>query len=601
LEERVALYNERKKKRAPEFARALEIKAAYNAEIVIPLPEMDKSEKPAVANLLNLGLDQTALRIASTEPDPYYAPLRPGFDKWEELAEGQRKATLGWYDMNDLVLRSGRVARRFIGYSMSSTLVVPDFMRKIPKWQYMDPLLAFPAPTADPDDMCPEDCIFAYDKPLRWVKYNYPDAFNAIARRRNDTDDLDKLFTVIEYNDCDIWTLDLIGESKRPYDETIQGVEAYNLMETVNKAGQCLAVVPGRVTLDTPQGQFDGMLGMYQQQAMLQALSVIATKKGIFKDEWLIARANEVPKIIQMADGLKGKIGIIQGGDIKEMPLDPSYMTPQMIDRLERYQRVEGGIPAQFGGETTTNVRTGRMGDSILGSQIDFTVQEAQKVLAKAREEETKRAIALDKGYWGSKQKSFYVPWKGSVERFDYKPDDLWETDNVKVTYAHAGVDENGRTIEIGQLLGMELISKSEARKRHPLIQDPDLMGEEVIKEGLEQAVLTSVQQMAAQPGAHYEDVARIAELVTQQDMTIIQAVLQVQKEAQQRQAGVDENGMPMAVPSGSPPTMPGLNAPGQGAEAASVQGPSQTLQNVGNLFSRLRQPQMTVAAERGA
>jgi len=586
----VSLYHERQIKRAPEFASALDVRDHYNGDVVVPLPELDKSEKVAVARLLNLGLDQTSMRIASTQPEPYFAPLRPGFDNQEQAAEDRHKCVLGWWDMNNMEIKDARRARHFIGYGISPSLIVPDFKRKIPKWEIRDPLMTYPAPSSDRDDMTPDNCIFAFHQSATWLRINYPDAYARIARMRGPNENPDNLFEILEYIDDEDWVLGVIGSKRDPWDQTINGTECEELVRTPNKAGICTAVIPGRVTLDRKQGQYDGMLGMFQQQAMLQALSVIATKKGIFKDEWVVARANEVPKIIRMANGLQGEIGIISGGDIKEVPLDPSYMSPQMIDRLERYQRVEGGVPAAFGGETTTNVRTGRMGDNILGATIDFTVQEAQKVLAKARQEENKRAIAIDKAFW-KKPKSFYVPWDGSSVRLDYTPEKLWVSDEHRVTYAHAGVDENGRTVEIGQLLGMNLIPKSEARRLHPLIQNPREAGEMVVKEQIDQALLAGIQQAASQPGANIADFARISQLVTQNGTDLAQAILDVQKEAQARQAPQDAQGADTTVDPNSPDAQPGMAAPGQGAEAAaqsSIPPQSPSMQNLSFLLRGL-------------
>lgn len=596
----VALLHERRKRQGLLMARALDVREQYNGDVVIPLPELDRYEQNAVANLLTRGLDQIAMRSTSTQPEPRFPSMRPGFDKHDKAAADRRTAMLGFWDMNRLPIREGRQYRRFYGYGRAASVIVPDLKLNIPRWEFRDPLMTYPAPSQDPDEMTPCDCIFTYHQTGRWLKYNYPNAWNAVARRRGLEETLDELFEIVEYIDDEVIVLGVLGSKRSYYETTIDGMTAMELVRLDNRAGVCTAVVPGRVTLDKPMGMYDGMLGMYHTQSMLQALGIIATKRGIFKDQWLVARQGEIPRVVQMADGVTGELGIIQGGDIKTEPLDPSYMVPQMIDRIEQYQRQEAGIPEQMTGSGPTNSRTGRASDAILSATVDFTVQEAQKIMAYARQEEDKRAIAVDKGYFTG-SKSFYVSWNGENKSIDYDPQELWETDNHKVSYSRAGVDENGLTIEIGQLLGLELIPKQQAREMHPRIDDPVRAAELVMKEGLESAVLSSVQQMASQPGAHYADVARIAQLVTQNNKSIIEAVMQVQDEAQKRQAAVDEQGQPATVQPGSPEAQPGLSAPGQGMEQpTSVEGPSANLQNLGNLFSRLRQPQMAIASERG-
>jgi hypothetical protein len=605
FDEIVALYHERRRQRAPEFAIAEDVRRQYDGDVVIPLPGLDQAERPGVANLLSLGLDQTAMRVNSTSPDMYFSPTRQG-KKEEKDAETRHKAMVNIHEANNLDIKDGRRARLFIGMATAPMLITPDFKLRIPRYELLDPLRTYPAPTSDYDDMCPCDVIFSFDRPLGWLKQRYPEAMFLLARVRGEQEKDTDLFTVLQYVDDEEIVMGVIGKRSDPIYERMdgsywEGQPSVEMMRAPNKADQCTVIVPGRTTLGRRHGQFDGMLGMYQQQAMLQALSVIATKKGVFPDEWIIARANETPEIVRVANGLKGQIGEIIGADIKVQPTDPSYQTPQMIDRLERYQRVDGGVPAQFGGENPTNVRTGRASDGALSATIDFTVAEAQKVLARSRQYENKAAIAVDKAYWNG-PKSFYVSWKGETKSLEYRPKDLWKTDEHKVKYAHAGVDENGRTIEIGQMLGMELIATPEARRLHPLIDDPDKAGDEVMYEAIQKAMLSGLQTAAAQPGANVADFAVIMKKVKYGDKDLADAIIETQQEAQQRQASQDSQGQPTGVDPNSPEAQPGLAAPGQGAEAgiASVAGPSQGVSNVADLFARTRQPARITAAEQG-
>lgn len=597
----VALYYERKQRLSPHIIRAMEVKDQYNGDVVVPLPELDANERPAVANILSQGLDQTAMRISSTQPNPLFPPLKPNIKKSEEEARQRRQATLAWWSMNKMKIQDRRRARQLIGYGAAPVMLRPNFDRSIPTWHVRDPLTTFAADNYDPDCMTPDDCIFTFYQPLKWLRSHYPVAANMIQRRPNERPD--DMYELIEYVDGEVIVLGLLGAKRSSPSVDLNGAEMLELERIPNLAGVCTAVIPGRVNLDRLQGQFDGMLGLFLQQQKLQALAVIATERGIFKNEWLIARPGEVPKVIQEADGRHGITGQVQGGDLREVATDPSYMTNPMIDRLERYQRVEGGIPSEFGGESGSNIRTGRRGDAILSAVVDFPVQEAQEILAHGREEEDKRAIAIDKAYFGAKQKSFYINWKGENARVDYVPKELWTTDDHTVSFSHAGTDVNGLSILIGQLLGMGLMSKKYAMQTHPLIEDAERMHDEVIGEGLEQAVLAALQQQASQPGANLADIARISQLVVTNKQELIDAVLLVQKEAQERQATQDAQGNSTAVDPNSPEAQPGLAAPGQGAEAGTtaIQGPTPDMQNLANLLGSLRRPQMSLASEQPA
>ena len=109
---------------------------------------------------------------------------------------------------------------------------------------------------------------------------------------------------------------------------------AVELERVPNPIGECPVVFAQRISLDDSQGQFDGILGMYQMQARLMALEVIAVQKGVFPDTWLIGRQGETPQIVNPADGLTGEVGVVRGGDLRDVQTQPGYMTNPTIDRL---------------------------------------------------------------------------------------------------------------------------------------------------------------------------------------------------------------------------------------------------------------------------
>jgi hypothetical protein len=180
--------------------------------------------------------------------------------------------------------------------------------------------------------------------------------------------------------------------------------------------------------------------------------------------------------------------------------------------------------------------------------------------LAAARVEEDKIAISMEKTYWGSAPKSFFIPgMKGGVK--DYTPNKLWETDFHYVAYSASGSDVNSLIVGLGQRLGTGLMSKESAREADPLIADPELERDRIVAEGIEAALLSSIQAQAADPNGPYQpdDLAFIAEQVQSNKMTLPEAIMAAQQRAQERQA--------TPAPAGAPETMPGLAMPGMGAE----------------------------------
>jgi hypothetical protein len=123
-------------------------------------------------------------------------------------------------------------------------------------------------------------------------------------------------------------------------------------------------------------------------------------------------------------------------------------------------------------------------------------------------------------------------------------------------------------------------MSKESAREADPLISDPELEKDRLVAEGIEAALLSSIQTQAADPNGPYQpdDLAYIATQVQSNKMNLSQAIMAAQKRAQERQAA--------QVPAGSPEAQPGLSMPGMGMEAG-MGGPAGPPQ-LGDLLGRL-------------
>lgn len=560
-EQIVELYKERLDAQGPVLQQMRDVRRLANGDIIVPLNELDRNTKSSVANLLVQGLDQMSMRIASTMPTPYFPALREGNDRSMKLSRDRNRAMTAIWDANRMNQKMRRRARHLLAYSSSPVFIKPNFDKRLPEWHLRNPLDTFAAPSTDPDNPVPDNCIFTYNRTYRWLTQNYGYAIDGVLNVGNPS--WDDMFTILEYVcDNEIVTCVLGTEKARDTQtgQSYSGARVVELTRMVNRTGMPLVVMPSRVTLDKPRGQFDGLLGMYYTRARLQALTEIAIERGIFPDEYLVSRPGENPEILQVADGKTGQLGVVKGGDIQQLQTNPGYKTDVALDRIERQERLEGAIPAEFGGESGTNIRTGRRGESVLSATVDFRVQEAQDTFASCLVEEDKIAIAIEKTYYGNSPKSFYIPGrKGGI--VDYTPNKLWETDFHYVAYSASGSDVNSLIVGLGQRLGTGLMSKETARESDPLIVDPELEKDRIVAEGIEAALLQSIQSQAADPNGPYQpdDLAYIAMQVQSNKMSLAEAIQAAQKRAQARQAA--------EAPQGSPETMPGLAMPGMGAE----------------------------------
>lgn len=363
----VQLYHSLKNSRAPWVQKAREIKTMYEGAMVVPLPELDADEKPAAVNLLGPGLDQLAMRVASVLPDQSWPALRDGFQGSTDKARQRRKACLAWWDMNTMKLILRLRARHLLGYGTSAVTLSPGAAspfdkREIPHWYVRDPLEVFTPPTSNPLDFEPLFAIICQHQTLAWLKLRYPEAYSRL-RKGSKKDDPTAVFDVIEYHDHEqAGTLIAIGSA----DEAVaprwgaqvgvqDGTASYVVLgEPVpNRAEIPLVVFPGRITLSDPRGMFDSLIGKYLRASKLDALQTIAVQRAIFPEEWVVSHPNApgTAKIITPADGKSGIRGVIQNGVIQTIAPQPNQQVDLAIDRLERTERVEGGIPAELNGE----------------------------------------------------------------------------------------------------------------------------------------------------------------------------------------------------------------------------------------------------------
>jgi len=570
----VELYHKRKLAAGPIHDQMRRVRDLANGDVVVPLNELDRSAKTNVANLLVQGLDQMSMRIASTMPMPYFPPSKEGSERSKSYARTRRRAMISIWDENKMKMKMRRRARHLLAYSSTGVMLRPNFRTLNPQWVVRNPLDTYAAPVDDVDQMVPDNCIFTYKTTASYLLRNYGDLVGN--QLRFGEVNSDSRYTMLEYTDAESIQLVVLGAEDSPELSAAErvGLSAIMLEAIPNRTGRPLAVICNRINLDKPRGQFDGVIGMYHTRARLQALTEIAIERGIFPEEYLIARPGENPEIMQMADGKAGILGVVKGGDIQQLQLNPGYKTDTALDRLERQERLEGAIPAEFGGESASNIRTGRRGENVLSATVDYRVQEAQSLFEHSLLEEDKIAIALEQAYWGNTPKTFFIPSRSGGGQEGYIPNKIWETDFHYVSYSAAGSDVNSLIIGLGQRLGIGMMSKESARESDPLITDPELEHDRIIAEGVEAALLSSIQQQAVNPQGPYQpdDLAFLVRLVVEGDTSLYEAVSQTDNRARERQAA-------MAQP-GTPETMPGLAAPGMGAGAGSAQAGQPSLES---------------------
>ena len=613
IDEILALYKQRVSFYGPMHSRMRLIQSIYNGTAEIPLPDMERSEMPSVPNLLASGVDQMAGRIASVTPNVIFAEKSVNRTEKRRVNTASRVVT-GWWQQDRLMMKMKQRARHLIAYGMSP--VVVRWKEDRPTWQVRHPLETFPSTDLVAGQVQPTDCIFAYRRSVAWLRsMGYGPQVAQVTGKWDMPNDASML--LIEYVDKDCTQLILTSYSEGNDISTMwesAGKMRGVILEYVELLGDEMPVtVPMRITLDGAAGQFDNMIGMYFMQARLMALETIAVEKGIFPDTYIVSRPGEVGRILDGPhDGRTGLINIIAGGDIRTEQPQPGYLTNPTIDRLERNQRVTAGIPAEFGGESSSNIRTGRRGDAVLSAVIDFPVAEAQEVFAFSLEEENEIAIDMAKRYIGDKTTTIFVGTGNATKAVTYTPNQVFPDDEHVVSYPAAGTDVNSLIIGLGQRIGLGIMSKETAASLDPFIDNPEVEHDRIIAEGLEQALVASIQQQAAGGQIPPLVLAKVMQLVKGDRMEIAEALQKVTDDAAEEQRKAEEEamaaqagmgGMPGMSPEGAMAgaTMGAMMGPEAAAQVGSpIPGTGQGMEDLGAMLGALRRPAMTVAPMRG-
>lgn len=567
VEEIVELYHNRLSAQSPDIARMRLIQSVLNDEMAIPLPELQEDERASTANLILQGNQQLGRRIASVQANMYFPSSDPADPDLTRLAHDKQRVMTGWHKDNRQNILAYKRAKQFLAYASAPVIIKPSprhAKEQIPRWMVRNPLNTLPA-ECDFSDCRPLDCIFLQYHSLRWLMSVFPEQTSLIFKGvayDPENPDLDQLYTCIEYVSPTECSLILLGQDSNNtmYDAGTQTPESMGqpLYRAANLTDECLAVIPGSISVDKQRGHFDSIIGIYEAQAALMALSLVAQRRAVWPREWAVSLPNETVDVVSIPDPYTGTPGEITGGKIETQKLDPSLQSLQLQDLLSEAQRMTAGLPSEFGGLSPTNVRTGARGKQIISSTIDFTIAEAQDIFAASLYEENKLAIAIDKMYYPGK-KTYYIATRSFNGRVEYTPSELWDTDKHVVDYPIAGVDLANLPIEGGQRVQMQTMSRKRFMEIDPAIPDAEQEWKQITREAILTAFISQIQTLASTPEGPFQpiDLAHLDRYVAE-DMDLYEAVERLQKEAQKRQAE--------AAPTPAA-EQPGLSLPGQGVE----------------------------------
>ena len=558
----------------PAIERMMSIRDRYNSDVVVPVPNTDDDVPyDALTPLLIAdAVDHPALYASQAPPNifvPALDPTKVSGVRSTDFAMRRRKALHYAWDKSWWELVLGRFYRHLAAYATSVLMVTIE--GDLPRIETRDPLAAYPEPKAPEDLTLPANVGFIKGVSLDWLHLHYPETRTFLPHGAG--------FAVADGGEGELWDVvewidehDIVVGVLGPRDGNRSWVHepvrwCYELSRYPNVLGRCTAVIPRRVTLDRVISQLSNLTGHVDLMAHLTYLDIRATERAVFPDRYVISKVGQNPRLVggDWKDGSTGDVNMVIDADaIGELRGTPDPNNKITLDRLERAFRVSSGLIPQAGGETYGALRTGRGIDALMGAALDPRTTELHRIAERYLTEVNELLLTAYKIQYGARIFSVYSPLDpGAVE---FVPNDHVERSNGKlfvdnrVSYPIPGMDDINATQVIGQMMGAELISRADARRMHPHINDPEGTERRLMGEQIDQLIIAAlVQRASTPPGIPPSDLGRIRELVDT-GIPLWKAMTQADREAQERQAAVPPS--PQA-----PEAMPGLANPGEGAE----------------------------------
>lgn len=593
----------------------LAVRTRYDGDLAIPLPDMDTAPiMPTLTPaLVAQTIDHHAIRAASTPPGILVPPLDPMKDtgvRSKEYARIRQKALYATWFRNKFNLGIRRMYRHLTGYATAVAVVVPDYINEWPSIEVRDPLSAYPEPKAAEDLSPVANCGFIYERSAHHLRERYPKVRRENGGPIGEPGDDTELWNVVEWLDEECCIIGILGprdNMSRSAQDTRQGHVApfMELRRYPNPLGRCPVISMPRVTLDRIASQIQMQMGNIDLQAKMLALAIVAEERAVFPDRWVVGRPGEAPRIISNGgnwmDGRTGATNILDGvGAVGQLDSAPPDSTGRTIDRLERNFRVSVGDVPAFGGETYGALRTGRGIDSMLNASVDPMVQELQEIMQAGLGHLNELILDTWSGCFGhdlggvKRKFELFSGWGGVADIIEFEPVTHVESTANSVSYAIAGADVQAVTIQVGQMLGAEMISQDTARQMHPWISDAEHEEQQLNLERLSNAAWQAAGQRLVAGEIPLETVPML-EKHLKNGKSIAEAMAEVQKEMQELQATPAVEPPPEAGMIAPPETMLGLEAGPAGVaqppppDLAPQIGPSQGQQGLQQLFAALR------------
>lgn len=541
--------------RSPLIQRMLEVQAEYDADLVVPLP--DVSNEPSMPNLtpqmMADVIDKIALRACSVRPNIHSPAIDPNLlvgPRSLGYAKDRIRILNATYDASNWLLGRRRAMRHFNAYDTHAIAIEPDFHAGGPRIRVRNPLETFPEARAVESFDAPEHVAFITRYSGSYLRARYPQVRAELGGPITDVDQTQR-WDIFEWYDTEQIRFGLLGPCHAEGDHINERYQSFAgpwmpLTDPVrNRAERCLAIAPQAVTLHTIGNRLNRLIGNVRWQNRLMALEILATEKAIFPDMAIFGRQGMRPTLIdgEWKDGRTGDINMIEGADaVQVINQQPGAGTSQVIDRLQYgFQSSSDLDPMMYGESRGSSLRTGRALGKMAEISIDPRIQELHEIDETWQRHMNSAILEAYKGWWPTKTFTIFSGWPGDVGQVVFTPNECIETSDNAVSYAIPGADIAQITQILGSMHGADVLSTDSFQRAHPFIADPHEEQVRVMKEKLDRATLEGLMQQVASGQMPMAVYARIREKYNDGDIRLEQAIVEVDNEIREQQLAAQQ------------------------------------------------------------
>jgi len=414
-------------------------------------PEDGPYDEAMVANMIDVAAKDIA-EVLGVMPTLSCASSGAS-DRASAFADKRTKISYGYADTSRMNISLIGLADQYVTYSFAVGVTLPDFDRKSPVIQFLNPIGCYPVldrwgdtkrlyqtmklSTRKAKTMFPELAL-RLDKDYARVDNGYVDIVRAFC------DDYDYVFTPM-YSDL-------------------------LLLEATNPTGECAAHAFLRPSLDPDEqiGSFDDVLPVQVAKARFALLTLEAATKSV---QAPLALPTDVQEVnlgpdSTLRSATPEKIGYVG------LNLPPAAFAQQAA--LDQELRAGARYPETRTGNTDASIITGR-GVQALGAGFDSQIKAGQAVLANGISKLMSKAFKLDEALWPNVEKTVRGNTNGTPYELRYTPSkDIKGDHTIDVQYGlMAGLQANQALVFGLQARGDKLISRRFLRTQLPVAFDP--------------------------------------------------------------------------------------------------------------------------------